>query len=510
MTTLARYKAKRSFKKTPEPKPRAPAHTRKSHGSLAFVIHRHEASHLHFDLRLEVDGVLKSWAVPKGPPLKFGDKRLAVQVEDHPYKYKDFEGRIPEGNYGAGTVAIWDHGTYQVPGMSTDESLKAMRAGLKKGHIDFVLNGTELNGEYVLVKMARASGQKSNWLWMRKKGSEEPKKKKTASVKKTTAAKKTSTASKKPAGKKAAMPKTIHPMLATLVDKPFDKKGWLYEIKWDGYRAIAFIHNKVVRLISRNQISFNQRYPDIANDLKAFPAKTAILDGEIVCLDARGKPNFQFMQNWQQEHEGTLRYYVFDLLYLSGMDLRKEPLRVRKQLLKPLLAPLGRSSIQYSDHIEDMGVAFFKTAKKARLEGVMAKDGDSTYHMFRTRDWLKFKTHLRQEVVIGGFTTPRGSRVGFGSLLVGLYKGNKLKYTGHVGTGFSDSTLITLHKELKKIAQAKCPFDTTPDANTPVTYVKPKLICEVSFTEWTKDGSMRHPVFEGLVYDKKPKEVVRE
>jgi bifunctional non-homologous end joining protein LigD len=547
MTALARYKAKRSLKKTPEPKPRM----RKRRGNtLAFVIHRHEASHLHFDLRLEVDGVLKSWAVPKGPPLKFGDKRLAIQVEDHPYDYKDFEGRIPEGNYGAGMVNIWDKGTYEVPSKTGIEALKAMRAGLKKGHIDFILNGAELHDEYMLIRMERSTGPKNAWLWLRRhsneskeskeekkaaKSSPAPKKvatqkmppKKKAAVndreanKRKVAKRNTSKrkATKKnsqtldtraTAGVKARMPQTIHPMLATLIGEAFSKKGWLYEIKWDGYRAIAFVRGGRVRLMSRNQISFNKRYPGIAKDLADLPAKTAILDGEIVCMNEKGRPNFQQLQNWTEQHEGTLRYYVFDLLYLDGHDLRSEPLLVRKQLLKPLLAPLGNGSVQYSDHIKEKGIAFFKIAKKNHLEGIMAKNEDSTYQMLRSRDWLKIKTHLRQEVVIGGFTTPRGSRQGFGSLLVGLYKNGELKYTGHVGTGFSENTLATLHAKLSKLAQTKCPFDTVPKPNAPVTYVKPKLICEVSFTEWTKDGSMRHPVFEGLVSDKKPKEVVRE
>lgn len=298
------------------------------------------------------------------------------------------------------------------------------------------------------------------------------------------------------------------PMLATLVDKPFDGKEWIFEIKWDGYRALAH-KEKQVRLISRGQKSFNERYPTIVEEVKKIPGNF-ILDGEIVILDKNGKSNFQMLQNYLNRKEGTPYYYVFDILSYNGKDLTSLPLIERKKVLHQLLKKSRSSHIKFSDHIEEKGKAFFQAAKKKNLEGIIAKKKTSYYQFHRSRDWLKIKTTLRQEVVIGGFTQPQGSRHRFGALLIGVYKKGKLIYTGHVGTGFDRKTLEEMYLQLKKIISAKCPFETEPHPNTPVSWVKPKLVGEVSFTEWTADGKMRHPTFKGMRIDKKAKNVVRE
>lgn len=295
-------------------------------------------------------------------------------------------------------------------------------------------------------------------------------------------------------------------MLTTLVDKPFDQKGWIFEIKWDGYRAFA-VKNGDVKLISRGKISFNERYPTIVDAVKKLPG-SFILDGEIVILEPSGKSNFQMLQNYYKKKIGKPVYYVFDLLMLNGKNLTEMPLIQRKALLEKLLR--GSKVVRYSDHVEERGKAFFREAKAKGLEGIIAKKADSTYQFSRSRDWLKIKTKNRQEVVIGGFTEPRGSRKRFGSLLIGVYKRGKLVYAGHVGGGFNQQLIEDVYKELKKQISSTCPFENKPHPNSPATWVKPKLVCEVEFTEWTTEGSLRHPVFKGMRYDKPAKEVVRE
>lgn len=484
MSPLGTYKKKRVLDKTPEPK----ARVKKSPNALIFVVQKHHASHLHYDLRLELDGVLKSWAVPKGPPKTPDEKRLAIMVEDHPYDYKDFSGTIPKGHYGAGEVMIWDSGTYSVPdAMSVAEAEKKMRAMLKKGHLSLLFHGKKLKGEYSLIRTA-LPGTKEQWLWL-KKG---PKKESTSKEK-----------------RPDPWPLDPKPMLAGHTDKPFNKKDWLFEIKWDGYRCLAVIKAKKVALLSRNLKSFNEQFPRIAKDLLALEKHKAILDGEIVVLNAEGRSDFQLMQNAQSK-AGDLYFFVFDLLYCDGVDLRARPLIERKEQLETLLAPLKKTHIRYSDHVMEKGVDFFKEAKKLGLEGIVAKDAQSAYVMKRSNSWLKIKAQKRQEVVVGGFTAPRGSRTALGALLIGVYDEKKLQYIGHVGTGFSSDSLKMLEKKLSALITAKNPFSTEPKTNAPATFVKPVLVCEVSFTEWTKDGSLRHPVFLGLRVDKKAKDVVRE
>ncbi len=298
------------------------------------------------------------------------------------------------------------------------------------------------------------------------------------------------------------------PMLATLVDKPFDSEDWIFEIKWDGYRALAN-KNKEVRLLSRGQKSWNDKFPAIVKELKKIPGN-CILDGEIVILDKKRRSNFQMLQNYQRQQKGTPLYYVFDILSYQGKDLTKLPLIERKKILCQLLKKARLPHVKFSGHIEKKGIAFFRAAKKKKLEGIIAKKKESGYQFQRSRDWLKVKTGLRQEVVIGGFTEPQGSRRRFGALLVGVYERGHLIYVGHVGGGFNRESLEEMHQKLKKIISSKCPFQIEPHPNTPVSWVKPKFVCEVSFAEWTKDGKMRQPIFKGLRVDKKPKAVVRE
>jgi bifunctional non-homologous end joining protein LigD len=473
---LRRYSSKRKLDITPEPK----AKIKKSEENLIFVIQKHDASHLHFDLRLECDGVLKSFAVPKGPPLSPKEKRLAIMVEDHPYDYKDFEGTIPEGHYGAGEVEIWDKGYYSIAGISNlKEAQDYLRAGLKKGHFSFILHGKKLKSAYTLIKTA-LPGAKESWLWFLKSSHHNDE-----------------------------MPKVISPMLASEVDKPFDHKDWIFELKLDGYRALARIEHNEVSLISRNNKLFNDLFSIIVKDLKKYINHDLILDGEIVILDKKGKSHFQLLQNYNASQAEFLFYYVFDILYIDGQDLRSYALIERKALLEQLLAPLIHSHIRYSDHIEEKGIKLFKQAQKLGLEGLIAKNSHSIYVMKRSKEWLKIKTHKRQELVIGGFTAPRGNRKQFGALLVGYYDNNILHYAGHVGTGFSEQSIEELSKKLRALVQKKCPFEKVPVTNSPATFVKPILVCEVSFSEWTHDGLMRHPVFAGLRIDKKAQEITR-
>lgn len=303
------------------------------------------------------------------------------------------------------------------------------------------------------------------------------------------------------------MKKSISPMLATLIDEPFDDKGWIFEIKWDGYRALAE-KEKDVELVSRNQKLFKQ-FPSINEELKKLPGKW-ILDGEVVILDKKGRSDFQLLQNYQRRKVGSPVYYVFDLLSYQGKDLRHLTLMERRQILKQLLKKTRLKSVKFSDHIEERGKAFFRLAKKKGLEGIMAKKKESLYRSTRTRDWLKIKTGMRQEVVIGGFTEPKGGRAYLGALLVGVYKKGKLVYVGHVGGGFDREALKEMYQKLKRIEIKKCPFAQEPHPNTPVTWVSPRLVCEVKFAEWTEEGMLRQPVFVGMRIDKSPKQVVKE
>jgi bifunctional non-homologous end joining protein LigD len=529
--SLAKYHAKRHFDRTPEPR----GHRAGGRGPLRLVVQKHAASRLHYDFRLELDGTLKSWAVPKGPSLNPVDKRLAMIIEDHPLDYRTFEGIIPEGNYGAGTVIVWDEGTYSARETADRaEGERLLREGLRKGHLRIVLNGQKLKGEFSLLKLKR--GNDNAWLLV--KGRDEfasdtdvtaqdrsvssgrtlddvAAKRKGVHVWKSNRPAKTA-ARPKPQPReielngapKGAAPHNVKPMLASLVDEPFDRAGWIFELKWEGYRAIAEVGGRGVRLYSRNHKSFEQKFAPIVETLRGLGHK-AVIDGEIVVLDDRGRSHFQLLQNYQTTGEGRLQYYVFDLLYLDGRDLRGLPLRRRKELLAEVIR--GVSNIHLSEHVEEKGVAFFKAAEEQGLEGIIAKDAESVYREgVRSHAWLKIKTHRRQEAVIGGFTEPRGSRKNLGALVLGVYEGNDLVYIGHTGGGLNTRGLADLRSRLQPLVQRQCPFKKKPKANAPVHWVEPKLVCEVTFQEWTGDGRMRIPIFVGLREDKPAHSVRRE
>lgn len=506
---LKKYTQKRDLKKTPEPS----AKKKKTTAEFPiFCVQKHDASHLHYDFRLEHKGELLSWAIPKGPSMNPADKRLAVRVEEHPYDYHDFEGIIPKGNYGAGTVMLWDEGFYAAKGAETKkETEKAITKGLKEGRLEFFLSGHKLKGFFALVRM---HNDEKNWLLIKMKDEYATTKnilKQDRSVKsdKTTKQIENPLKSSLESAPKKKMPAFIKPMLAKLVDEPFDDPNWIFEIKWDGYRALAFLDKKI-NLFSRSKQSFLPLYEPIAKELKKIKAQ-AILDGELVILDKKGKSHFQLMQNYQRTRKGDLYYYVFDLLYLNGRDLRDLPLIERKTLLKELLDKADLDLVRYSDHIVKNGKAFFKKALKSKLEGIMAKASQSIYTSSRSSQWLKIKTQVRQEVVIGGFTEPKGSREKFGALLLGIYDENKdFVYIGHVGGGFDSALLNDLYKKMTPLIQTKCPFSKKPKTNSPATWIKPKLVCEVTFTEWTSGGSLRHPIFVGLRTDKKSTSVKKE
>jgi bifunctional non-homologous end joining protein LigD len=477
------------------------------------------------------------------------DKRLAMQVEDHPYDYRTFEGTIPKGNYGAGTVMVWDEGTYTVAEgdfTGKKEIDKELRHQLHAGKIKFILNGTKLKGTFALVK-ASYRGEKS-WLLMKLKdeyASEQDVLQKDKSVlsdkdldqiadrktiskvkknvdKKPKGGRKPVTsvaAGKKPRNTKKSQPPELAPMLATLVNKPFHKEGWVYEVKWDGYRAIASLSDGDVKIRSRNAKSFDDKFYPLHQALSELKLNV-VLDGEIVVLGRDGLSNFGALQNWRSEADGHLIYYVFDILWMNGEDLCNLPLSERQKILKPLIPQKG--IIRLSEPFSIDGLEFFEMAERNGLEGIIAKRADSTYTPgARSADWLKIKANKSQEVVIGGYTRNEDTPKEFSALLAGVYSNGKLVYTGKIGTGFNDKLQKEMMAQFKKVVANKPPFESTPDVNKPsrfnphpphatVTWLKPVLVCEVSYSELTTDGIMRHPSFKGMRIDKNASEVVLE
>jgi bifunctional non-homologous end joining protein LigD len=548
--SLREYNRKRDFEKTCEPAGDSADKT----GGHRFVIQKHAASHLHYDFRLEMGGTLKSWAVPKGVPYIKGEKRLAMEVEDHPVSYINFEGTIPKGQYGGGTVMVWDRGTYEPLSSAPEKEL----AG---GKLHFVLRGKKLKGEWYLVRirgdnqwllikggedhvrtsakledtsaisgksMEQISGSKKVWQSNREetdpvlKKNGPPKTSSEPSAKKTTAVK----ASTKPnSSKKKPSPNLVfvEPMKARLVENP-PPGDWIYEIKFDGYRALAFKQGEAVQLLSRNEKSFNEKFPQLVNSVAEIQADDAIIDGEIVALNPDGRSSFQLLQAYElAEKHPPLFYYVFDLLRLDGKDLTRRPVGERKALLEKLIKKSGgltRFSASMQGDVQDL----LKQAQRLGLEGLIGKMAGSTYEPgARSGAWVKLKLSQEQEMVVGGFTPPGGSRQHFGALLLGYHENKKLIFAGKVGTGFNDKLLRELHQRFEKISAQTCPFSNLPEKRTArygqsltpgemkkCRWLKPKLVCQIKFAEWTQDGKLRQPVFMGIREDKSASEVIRE
>jgi len=530
--SLKEYVRKRDFKKTAEPRGAVG-----DNGAHRFVIQKHAASRLHYDFRLEVDGVLKSWAVPKGVPFTKGERRLAVHVEDHPVSYIDFEGTIPKGQYGGGTVMVWDRGIFSTNSPSPAKEL----AG---GKLHFTLNGKKLHGDWYLVQL-RGSDQ-----WLLIKGGEDlkpvSKKSDDTSALSGKSMKQLSQSGalweskprnnghssnghsfaarlqKKIAGHKPPL-KFVEPMKAKLVDSP-PKGDWIYEIKFDGFRALALKDGERVRLLSRNDKDFNAKFPEVADSVARLKAKDVILDGEIVALDTKGRSSFQLLQAYELgEERPPIFFYVFDLLRLNGEDLRARPLQERKMQLNELLKkPPG--VLRYSASLGENAEKLLAKARSIGLEGLIGKRTDSSYETGRRSGaWIKLKLHQEQEFVIGGYTNPEGARKHFGALLIGFYANKQLKFCGKVGTGFNAALLKSLYTRFKTLAQDECPFVNLPEQRAGrygagVTkaemgrchWLVPKLVCQVKFSEWTRDEKLRQPVFLGLREDKAATEVVRE
>ncbi len=596
---LKDYKRKRDFSKTAEPKGGKPL-PKQVRGASRFTIQKHDASRLHYDFRLEMGGVLKSWALPKGLPWARGEKHLAVEVEDHPVEYANFEGVIPEGQYGGGSVMLWDRGKYYVYGEQPEKSWR-------EGKLHLVLDGEKAKGEWTLVRIRGRDGEKNQWLIL-KTGSDTrapSKKREDESVKTGRSMKQiaeehdaewqsnrgeTDTSAKsrlksrikaalkkkekaeivgqavaaaplpksadanrggRPAtrrsasseggvkriivGLPAAKPHFISPMKPKLVDEPPKRGDWLYELKFDGIRAIAIKNGVKVSLLSRNEKTLDARFPEIVDAVKTLPARECVIDGEVVALDDKGRSSFQLLQAREmfatgrirptggEEQKAPLCFYVFDLLEIEGKSLIKLPLGERKKLLAKICEEAG-DPVRCSGEIGGDVKSLLAEVKRRGLEGLVGKQRNSVYEPGRRSGaWIKLKCLNEQEFVIGGFTPPGGARKHFGAILVGYFEGHRLIFAGKVGTGFTEETLSMLHKRFRKDERDDCPFTNLPSKKggqwtqgiTPrmmqkMHWINPVLIAQIKFAEWTRDGKLRAPVFLGLREDKKAREVTRE
>ncbi|PTY06676.1 ATP-dependent DNA ligase [Opitutaceae bacterium EW11] len=526
---LKAYHAKRDLRASGEPGGSAAAVPA---SQPRFVIQKHDATRLHYDFRLEMDGVYRSWAVPKGLPKKPGDKALAVEVEDHPLDYGNFEGTIPAGNYGAGTVMLWDHGFYSVEATTPE---KAYRAG--KLHV--ALEGEKCHGEWTLVRMKETAGRKTNWLVIkndeRGRGSPFRTEGLDLSVKtgrsmaeiagangnnaKTSATPNRKRNPKKPARNAAskpppratrAKPHYVEPMKALGVPEITGTEWWL-EIKYDGFRAIGVIDEGKVELWSRNEKPLTEKFPEVADALSQLPCKSAVLDGEIVALEEDGRPSFQRLQGiGSAGSRPQILYYVFDLLHLDGRSFVDQPIEIRREALEGFLKRTP-DSVRISPVFDRPPGVLLEEVKRRGLEGIVGKRRGSLYEAGqRSGSWVKRRVIQGQELVIGGYTPPGGSRHHFGALLVGYFDGKKLRYAGKVGAGFDADSLASLHERFRRLESTDSPFSERVPESRGVTWLKPKLIAQVKYSEWTRDGLLRQPVFLGLRDDKDPREVVRE
>jgi bifunctional non-homologous end joining protein LigD len=528
---LKQYSEKRSFSRTPEPAPIDSPQP--STGAPMFCVQRHHATHLHYDLRLEVNGVLKSWAVPKGPTLDPAEKRLAMMVEDHPIEYGGFEGVIPAGNYGAGSVMLWDRGTYEL--LTPPKAATTPEAQLQHGDFKFRLNGKKLHGEFALVhiKSSRRGSKGNEWLLLKKKdqfaepgwNTEDHARSALTNRTQEEIARGLSGAGLRPAAAfqaairgavQAPMPHDVTPMLAALGEgSPPSTPGWLYEVKWDGVRAMCYVEEGVLKMRSRNGHAIDAQYPEISILPRQLHARSAVIDAEIAALDERGVPRFERLQprimvtgesavaTAARRQPAVL--FAFDLLYLDGYDLRAAPLIERKRLLKQVLEP--NDAIRYSEEFTD-GPTLFEAARQQGIEGVVGKRAQSRYESRRAGDWVKYKVVQSDSFVLCGFT--EGERDLFGALVLGIYEGGRLKWAGNVGTGFDRKMMEAIHVRLAPLAVKECPLE--PDKLLPkaVTWTKPELVCEVKFANWTTDGRLRAPVFVGFRPDLDPRDCIRE
>ncbi|HZM34174.1 MAG TPA: DNA ligase D [Burkholderiales bacterium] len=487
---LQKYREIRDFSRTPEPRGRLPGRRK---GSLRFYVQRHAARRLHYDFRLELDGVLKSWAVPKGPSLDPSERRLAVQTEDHPLDYGEFEGVIPEKQYGAGDVLLWDRGEW------TPEDPDP-REALRRGRLHFALEGQKLHGRWVLAKT------KGDWLLIKRRD-DEARPDFDVTAERPESVKRPPKRAKRAA--KAALPRFVTPQLATLLAAPPASGKWLYEVKHDGYRMLARIDPDGVRLYTRSGKDWTAKLPHLRESVEALKLENTWLDGEIVVLGPEGRASFQRLQNaFEAGADAQIVYYVFDAPFLDGKDLTRLPLAERKERLRNALKP--SASVRFSEHLEGEAKDILGEACKLGLEGLIGKQADAVYTAGRTRTWIKLKCRSRQDFVIGGYTPPKGSRSGFGALLVGTYDAKgKLRFAGKVGSGFDEPLLKTLLQRFAPLKRAEAPFESPPRERA-VQWLRPSLVCEVAYAEKTDDGILRQASFVGLREDIAAKQVGEE
>jgi bifunctional non-homologous end joining protein LigD len=514
---LSPYRAKRSLGRTPEPAGSLPGSIGSDSGGL-FVVHKHAARRMHYDLRLEMEGVLRSWAVPKGPSYDPADKRLAVLVEDHPLEYGNFEGLIPEGNYGAGAVIVWDRGRWVPIGDPLD--------GLEKGKLLFELHGLKLRGQWTLVKLKKGQNE---WLFIKERDGYAPPDNAAppeASVLsgltvedlkagRTAADELRSRLQELNAPERLVQAGSVRLMLAETRDRPFTAAGWMFELKLDGYRALA-VRDPAPRLLSRNGNDLSACFPEVIQALKALPFERLVLDGELVATDGAGRPSFQRLQQRAQlrrpldiRHaviENPVTFHAFDLLGFENFDLRPLPLGERKGMLRRVVPETG--VIRYLHHFEQDGEVLYEQVQKLGLEGIVAKRLDAPYQPGRSAIWLKIRTRRTEDFVVVGFTAPKGSRSGLGALLLGWYVNGQLMFAGRAGSGFSEKQLVEVRRNLESLRVAEPPCGGPLPQNNGVSWVAPRLVCEVEYTEWTEEGLLRQPVFLRFRDDKGPEECV--